>query len=140
MRTAFRIPTPTTYRPTHPPSGLRCNLRQNPERSESRTYDLALEAHVIPYRADDADDPTQAVPFVTVGLIIVNFLVFFYELSLSTQGTQFDTFINGYALVPCEYTGRCAIASGTPSPFWLTLFSSMFLHAGWAHILGNMLF
>ena len=77
---------------------------------------------------------------VTIGLIILNLLVFFYELSLSVQGSQLDSFLSAYSLVPCEYTSRCAAYPGTPSPFWLTLFSSMFLHAGWAHILGNMLF
>jgi len=93
---------------------------------------------MIPYRADDAADPTSAIPVVTIGLIVVNFLVFFYELSLG--GTQLDTFINAYSLVPCEYTQHCALYAGTPSPFWITLLSSMFMHAGWAHILGNMLF
>jgi rhomboid family protein len=93
---------------------------------------------MIPYRADDADDPTQAIPVVTIGLIVVNFVVFFYELAL--QGSQLDNFLFGYSLVPCEYTHHCGLYAGTPSPFWLTLFSSMFLHAGWAHILGNMLF
>lgn len=95
---------------------------------------------MIPYRADDADDPTQAIPVVTVGLIVLNFLVFFYELALGTQGSQLDNFLNGYSLVPCEYSGRCALVAGSPTPFWLTLFTSMFLHGGWAHILGNMLF
>jgi membrane associated rhomboid family serine protease len=95
---------------------------------------------VIPFNADDADDPTTALPLVTIGLIVLNFLVFFYELSLSAQGTQLDNFIFGYSLVPCEYTQHCGLYPGTPSPFWFTLFSSMFLHAGWAHILGNMVF
>jgi membrane associated rhomboid family serine protease len=95
---------------------------------------------MIPYRADDAEDPTSALPVVTIGLIALNFLVFFYELSLSTQGTRLDQFLNAYSLVPCEYTQRCALYPGTPSPFWITLFSSIFLHAGWAHILGNMVF
>lgn len=72
-------------------------------------------------------------------LIVVNFIVFFYELALG-QGTQFDNFVNAYSLVPCEYSHQCAFYADTPNPFWLTLFSSMFLHAGWAHILGNMLF
>jgi len=93
---------------------------------------------MIPYRADDADDPTQAIPVVTIGLIVVNFLVFFYELAL--QGSQLDRFLFAYSLVPCEYTQHCGLYAGTPTPFWLTLFSSMFMHAGWAHILGNMLF
>ncbi|MGO8949610.1 MAG: rhomboid family intramembrane serine protease [Ktedonobacterales bacterium] len=42
--------------------------------------------------------------------------------------------------MPCEYTAHCAPYAGTPTPFWLTLFTSMFLHASWEHILGNMLF
>lgn len=95
---------------------------------------------MIPYKADDVADPTDALPVVTIGLIAVNFLVFFYELALGTQGTQLDGFLNAYSLVPCEYTSHCGAYAGTPSPLWLTLFTSMFLHAGWAHILGNMLF
>jgi membrane associated rhomboid family serine protease len=71
-------------------------------------------------------------------LIIVNFLVFFYELALGSGAL--NKFFLDYSLVPCEYTNHCAAYAGTPHPFWLTLFSSMFLHAGWAHILGNMLF
>ena len=94
---------------------------------------------MIPYSADDVPDPTRATPVVTVGLIALNFLVFFYELSLGAQGTL-DHFLFAYSLVPCEYTNQCAAYAGTPSPFWITLFSSMFLHAGWAHILGNMVF
>jgi membrane associated rhomboid family serine protease len=95
---------------------------------------------VIPYSADDVDDPTNALPVITIGLIAVNFLVFLYELALGSQPSQLDTFINAYSLVPCEYSHQCTSYAGTPSPFWITLFSSMFIHAGWTHILGNMLF
>ena len=35
---------------------------------------------------------------------------------------------------------HCAIAAGTPYPLWITLFTSMFMHGGWAHILGNMVY
>jgi membrane associated rhomboid family serine protease len=67
--------------------------------------------------------------------------VFFYELAVGTQGEgPLNRFIIDYSLVPCEYTGHCALYPGTPTPFWLTLFTSMFLHGGWAHILGNMVF
>ncbi|MGZ3674246.1 MAG: rhomboid family intramembrane serine protease, partial [Ktedonobacterales bacterium] len=45
-----------------------------------------------------------------------------------------------FSLVPCEYTAHCAVYPGTPTPFWLTLFTSMFLHASWTHLLGNMAF
>ena len=93
---------------------------------------------MIPYKAEDVDDPTQAIPVVTIGLIVANFLVFFYELALGDQ--QLNNFINAYSLVPCEYSNQCTAYSGTPTPFFITLFTSMFIHAGWEHILGNMLF
>jgi membrane associated rhomboid family serine protease len=93
---------------------------------------------MIPVASRDAADPTKAFPIITVGLVVVNFLVFFYELALPEAQAQ--SFINQYALVPCEYTSQCPIVPGTPTPFWLTLFTSMFIHGGWDHILGNMLF
>ena len=92
----------------------------------------------IPIRSRDAMDPTNALPIVTIGLIIANFLVFFYELSV--PAAQTETFFNQWALIPCEYTSQCAVYPGTPTPFWITLVTSMFLHGGWDHILGNMLF
>ena len=94
---------------------------------------------LIPYSADDGEDPTTAFPIATIGLIVVNFLVFFYELALSAQGSL-DSFLFSWSLVPCEYTAHCSVYAGTPTPFLITLISSMFLHAGWAHILGNMVF
>jgi membrane associated rhomboid family serine protease len=93
---------------------------------------------VIPVGSRDVRDPTKALPIVTIGLILLNFLVFFYELSLPES--QIESFFDAWALVPCEYTSQCAITPGTPTPFWITLFTSMFLHGGWDHILGNMLF
>jgi membrane associated rhomboid family serine protease len=50
------------------------------------------------------------------------------------------SFVQSYGLVPCEYTAQCTIAAGTPYPLWITMFTSMFLHGGWGHILGNMLY
>jgi membrane associated rhomboid family serine protease len=93
---------------------------------------------MIPVGSRDVRDPTNALPVVTIGLIVANFLVFFYELSLPQA--QIESFFNSYALVPCEYTSRCAVLPGTPTPFVITLLTSMFLHGGWDHILGNMLF
>ncbi|HEX8918744.1 MAG TPA: rhomboid family intramembrane serine protease [Chloroflexota bacterium] len=92
----------------------------------------------IPINATDTSGETDIMPLANIGLIVVNFLVFFYELA-QTSGALNKFFLD-YSLVPCEYTNHCAAYAGTPHPFWLTLFSSMFLHAGWAHILGNMLF
>jgi membrane associated rhomboid family serine protease len=89
----------------------------------------------------DPSEPNRIFPYVNIGIIVVNFLVFFYELSLGAQGasTQNKFFLD-YSLVPCEYTNHCHAYAGTPHPFWITLFSSMFMHAGWLHILGNMLY
>lgn len=96
---------------------------------------------MIPYAASEEDEPMQIVPWTNYGLIAVNFLVFFYELAVGAQGdAPLNQFINDFSLVPCEYTGHCTVYAGTPTPFWLTLFTSMFVHAGWAHILGNMVF
>ena len=92
----------------------------------------------LPLDAIDTGDDTAIVPWANIGLIVVNFLVFFYELALGSGAL--NKFFLGDSLVPCEYTNHCAAYAGTPHPFWLTLFSSMFMHAGWAHILGNMLF
>ena len=92
----------------------------------------------IPINASDTSDENDIMPLANIGIIVLNFLVFFYELSLGTGAL--NKFFLDFSLVPCEYTNHCAAYAGTPHPFWLTLFSSMFMHAGWAHILGNMLF
>ena len=44
-----------------------------------------------------------------------------------------------FGLIPCRLTGACHTASDSPSP-WFTVFSSMFLHGGFFHIAGNMLY
>lgn len=77
-------------------------------------------------------------PAVNYLLIAINFLVFFYELSL---GSGLDRFIAHWAMVPAFITTHPLTSPGPASPPGVfTLFTSMFLHGGWAHILGNMLF
>jgi membrane associated rhomboid family serine protease len=96
---------------------------------------------MLPYATSERDEPLSIIPWTTYALIAANVLVFFYEFALTHQGAaQLNSFIADYALVPCEYTAHCALSPGTPTPFWLTLLTAMFLHGGWAHILGNMLF
>ncbi len=84
----------------------------------------------------------RSVPFVTWALIIANIGVFVHELALGGQGRS--SFFLQYAAIPCEITGAapsgCPHPSGTPQPIWLTLFTSLFLHDGFLHIGGNMLF
>jgi len=77
--------------------------------------------------------------FVTVALIAVNALAFFMELSQASSGAL-QSFIQAWGVVPHEYSSQRDLAPGIPLPFWTTLFTSMFLHGGWAHLAGNMLY
>ncbi len=79
---------------------------------------------------------SRSAPIANWLLIIANFLVFFLELA---QGPQIDAFIARWALTPAALTGAAPPPPGALPPV-VTIFTSMFLHGGWAHILGNMLF
>lgn len=84
------------------------------------------------------DNPTWIVPYVTYGIIILNILVFLYELSL---GPSLEAFFRVFAVVPRELTaGFSGEPTGLPFPVWITLITSQFLHGGFLHIAGNMLF
>src|SRR2546428_468192 len=88
--------------------------------------------------------PSVRVPVVTIGIIIVNALVFLAELNRSTCGLE-EVFYS-WGIVPCYFTGACHFRVRTPCgllsvplhPSYFTLVSSMFLHGGWLHIIGNM--
>jgi hypothetical protein len=69
---------------------------------------------MIPYNAIDTNDAEAIVPWTNIGLIVVNFLVFFVELAISVSGGDagLNSFVQNYGLVPCEYTSHCAIAPG----------------------------
>jgi len=97
---------------------------------------------MIPYTATDTDDVESITPVANIVLIALNFLAFFGELAVGATGggDALASFVQRYALVPCEYTAHCALPAGTPYPLWITLFTSMFLHGGWEHIIGNMIY
>ncbi len=82
-------------------------------------------------------NPRERPPIVVVGLIVVNALLFFYELSLGPQGLQ--EFLQQAAFVPGRLFGEVPGGGGLG---WTggSILLSMFLHGGWTHILGNMLF
>lgn len=85
------------------------------------------------------ENPTRITPYVTYGLIAVNVLVFLYELTLPPQ--QLVLFFQQAAVVPCELSGSCAlVGANSLVPEWLTLVTSQFLHGGFLHLAGNMLF
>jgi membrane associated rhomboid family serine protease len=93
---------------------------------------------VIPLR--DAN-PTRRVPIITLLLIAACFVVFAYELGiLADSGDEGLTrFFLQYGVVPREVTHALAVGAYL-SPAMLAIVTSMFLHGGWVHILGNMLF
>jgi membrane associated rhomboid family serine protease len=75
----------------------------------------------------DDDSARRTVPLVTYALIALNVLFFFVELSGG------DAFIMKWSFVPSRFMGN-------PINDSLTLFTSMFMHAGWVHLGGNMLY
>lgn len=85
----------------------------------------------------DDDSRLSVTPVVTIALVLANVAMFIVEL---TQGTNLDQFFFRWAVVPLEYSELSDVAPTHPGPFWITLFSSMFMHAGFAHLFGNLLF
>jgi len=69
--------------------------------------------------------PSRTAPYVTIGLIAANVLVFLYEIALPPVGLEL--FVGSYALVPAWF-------------WWPSLVTSQFLHSGWMHILWNMVY
>jgi membrane associated rhomboid family serine protease len=88
---------------------------------------------MIPLRDDN---PSSSSPVVTWLLIAVNVLVFLYMVTLGSE-SALNRFILAFAAVPGEITGR---TGGDPIGEYPTLITSMFLHGGWLHIGGNMLY
>jgi len=76
---------------------------------------------------------------VVIALVILNVLAFLLELSQPSEGAL-QSFIQAWGVVPHEYAIRQDLPPHIPLPFWSTLFTSMFLHAGWMHLGGNMLY
>lgn len=78
-------------------------------------------------------------PFITYLLIVLNVLVFLLELGQGSQA-QLQNFFEKWSVIPREYAAQTDLPPGIPLPFWFTLFSSMFMHGGWMHLIGNMLY
>jgi membrane associated rhomboid family serine protease len=103
---------------------------------------------VIPIGDEDTGG-RPGMPYVNLAIIAINVVVFLYQL-------LDPNFTNGYSAVPAEITSGTDIVGQVqintpdgafvideapgPMPIWLTLLTSMFMHGGWLHIGGNMLF
>ena len=86
-------------------------------------------------------NPSRSYPFVNITLILANIVVFFYEIGLKVTLPRgaFDALVLSYSTVPARIPAFLAGHAGFEVAF-LPLVTSMFLHAGWLHIGGNMLF
>lgn len=87
----------------------------------------------------DDDSSRRLTPYVTYMLIALNVLVFLLELGQGSQA-QLQNFFEKWSVIPQEYAQRTDLPPRIPLPFWFTTFSSMFMHGGWMHLIGNMLY
>ena len=87
--------------------------------------------------------PTRTFPFVTIAIIAANAIVWLWEVGGTTSFEQ-DVAADGY--YPCTVQGPCVPVEvgghvyAHHLPWYEGAFTSMFMHGGWEHILGNMLF
>jgi len=84
------------------------------------------------------DNPTELRPYVTIGLIVLCVLVFLWQLSLGRAGGNAVLAFGAVAAVIFDVQQLPPELSIIPS--WMSVFSSMFLHGGWMHLISNMLF
>ena len=100
----------------------------------------------------DLDIQRRSIPFVTGALIVTSVLVFAYQFTLD----EFETFLFTYRFgaIPAELLGDSNLAQTyvvvgqslrpvdvkSPIPNWATIFTSMFMHGGFLHLGGNMLY
>src|SRR5262249_14368245 len=75
----------------------------------------------------DDDSQRRTTPYVTYALVGLNVLVFLIELSGG------DQFIEEWSFIPARF-------SGNPEANPVTIFTAMFMHGGWLHLFGNMLY
>jgi len=85
------------------------------------------------------DNPHLTTPVITWGVMAVCVLVFLWQLTLGEQGGQAAFF--AYGMVPDRLLGDAELPPGVATvPAWMTVFTSMFMHGGWLHLGGNMLY
>lgn len=79
-------------------------------------------------------NPSETIPIVNISLILVNVIVFFFELQIGgfdLGGRDLQRFFYLYGFVPEQFERASSVYS---------IFTSMFLHGSWMHIVGNMLY
>jgi len=102
---------------------------------------------VIPYRDEN---PTTLTPAVTVGIIVLNVLAWLF-IEGAGAGRAVDAAVCNYGLIPGEVLQRVPPGTGVEmapglfctidrGPQYWTVLTSMFMHGGWMHLIGNMVF
>lgn len=76
--------------------------------------------------------PSRTWPVVNVGIILLNGWAFIHELTLPSP-VLLEEFIRNWAVVPARLVSD-------PWTEWPTIFAAMFLHGGWSHLIGNMMY
>ena len=85
------------------------------------------------------DNPTEITPIVTIGFIVACVLVFFYQVSLPPRAGEM--FVYQFGAIPAVVFGQAELPQELVAlPAYGTLLSSMFLHGGFMHLIGNMLY
>src|SRR5438105_11346763 len=90
---------------------------------------------MIPIRDDQ---PRFSTPYVTYFLIAINVLIFLMEWALDPESLQ--GLIYEFGMVPSHVTRLIAGGHGSPAVALVPVFTSMFLHGSWMHVIGNMWF
>ena len=87
----------------------------------------------------DENEEGAGIAYISMAFIALNVLAFLLEINRPTdQAVQ--AFITAWGVVPREYSSGVDLPPTIPYPLWTTLITSMFLHGGWGHLGGNMLF
>lgn len=79
-----------------------------------------------------------SVPFITYSVIALNVFVFLYMLTLPSAAA--DTFVAAWGATPFEISHDVDLPPYIPLPVYVTLLTSLFIHGGFLHIIGNMIF
>ena len=90
---------------------------------------------MIPLRDED---PLRSFPAWTVGLVLINVLVFLHEVRL--PASEVKQLVESYGAVPFEISHFARPQGKPPIPPLLTLITSQYLHGSWLHLAGNILY